>query len=189
MKMNAFLRNYVTPLSLVLFAAIGITGIMMWLGIHNRQLGEIHEKVGILFVIVAILHMFRNAKSFALMMAQNRSKVIVGILGAVAVLLIGSAVFTGGGFGPGGPQGRHGPGGPRVMIEQRLAYAPIAQLAPAFGLSSAQAISRLRKGGIQVAGPGQNLADIAQKQNAEVPRLLALLLSDRAPASGADSNS
>jgi hypothetical protein len=172
--MGKFLRNYATPLSLVGFAAIGVTGVMMFLGVRSHQLNEIHEWIGIAFVVVAILHLFRNIKSFGLMMAQTRSMVVVGVLGTVAALLIVTATFSG---GAGGGQGSGGP--PQFRVAERLSYTPIAQLAPAFGLSSGQFIARLRKGGVTVSGPGQNLADISQKQGIGVPRLFMLVIAEQ----------
>jgi len=101
--MNAFLRNYATPLSLVLFLATGITGVMLFLGIRNHQLGEVHEWVGIGFVVVAILHFFRNGRAMTMMLRETRSKLVIGIVGAVALVLIVGAALSGPGGGPRGP--------------------------------------------------------------------------------------
>jgi hypothetical protein len=175
MGMGKFLRNYATPLSLVAFAAIAATGVMMLVGIHSHPLHGLHELGGIAFVVIAILHIMRNKQSFSLMLSQTRSKLVIGILGTLAVLFIGSAAISDGGAGP---HGRRGPGGPDAAIAQRLSYAPIAQLAPAFGLSSSQVITRLRKGGITVSGPDQNLADISQKQGVPVPQLISQIIAE-----------
>jgi hypothetical protein len=169
--MGKFLRNYATPLSLAAFAAIGVTGVMMFFGVRNHQLNGIHEWIGVAFVVIAVLHIFRNAKSFGLMLAQTRSKIVVGVLCTAAALLIGASFISGGRGGHGGP------GGPGMVVVQRLSYTPIAQLAPAFGLSSGQLISRLRKGGVVVSGPGQNFAEISQKQGIEMPRLFNLVMA------------
>lgn len=171
--MSHFLRTYATPLSLAGFGAVGISGAMMFFGMRNHQLGEIHEWLGILFLLVAALHICRNWRAMLAMMAKTSSKIVIAALGTIAILLIGSSLLMG---GPGhGPEGRRGPGGPMQAVEMRLSYTPLAQLAPAFGLSASQAIGRLRQSGITVAGPGQNLAEIAQKQNIPVGRLLAIV--------------
>lgn len=173
--MGNFLRNYATPLVLAAFAAIGISGVMMFVGLRNHQLGELHEWLGISFVLLVVLHLIRNSRSFAMMLKQTRSRIVAGGLGAFALVLIGTAYL-------GGTSGHHGPQrGPWPAVEQRLSYTPIAQLAPAFGLSSGQLITRLRKGGITVAGPGQNLADLSQKQGLPVQQLIALIVSDEVP--------
>jgi|GEM_PF-1316930 hypothetical protein len=180
--MSSFLRNYITPLSLVAFAAVAVTGLMMWLGIRNHQLGELHEKFGILFAVVAVLHLIRNGKGFSFMIGQTRSLILVGVLGVVAMLLVGSALLSPGGErGPGGPQGGPRGFGPAAALTQRLALVPISQVAPALGMTSGQAITRLRKGGIVVDGPGQNLDSIARKAGMPMPRLLDLMLADETP--------
>jgi hypothetical protein len=105
--MKAFLRNYATPLSLVLFLATGITGVMLFLGIRNHQLGEVHEWVGIGFVVVAILHFFRNGRAMTMMLREPRSKFVIGILGTLTLVIIVGAALSGPGGGPRGPH--HGP--------------------------------------------------------------------------------
>lgn len=180
--MGYFLRTYATPLSLAGFGAVGISGALMFFGVRNHQLSELHEWLGIVFLLVALLHICRNWRAMLAMMAKTSSKIVIAVLGTVAILLIGTALLTGGpGHGPGdhgpgdrGPRGR-GLGRPIQTVEMRLGYTPIAQLAPAFGLSTSQAIGRLRQSGITVAGPGQNLTDISQKQNIPVGRLLAII--------------
>lgn len=167
--MGTFLKNYATPLGFVAFLALGTSGVLLLVGIRNHDLGEVHEKLGLLFVIAAILHSIKNRKALAHVLSQTRSKILVGALGILAVLAIGSALL----FAPSAPE--HSP---THALEMRLAYTPINTLAPALGLSSSQVISRLRKGGVTVVGPGQNLADVAQKQGTEVSHLLDLIVSD-----------
>jgi hypothetical protein len=174
--MSTFLRNYATPLCLAIFAAAGVTGVMLFLGVHTHSLSEIHEWFGVAFVIVAVLHLFRNAKGFGFLMGQTRSLIVIGVLGVATALLIGSAMIPG--LGSQGGHGGHG-GPPQFQIAERLSYAPISQLAPALGMSSTQAIAHLRKGGVTVSGPGQNLADIARKQNVDTRMLFALVLADQ----------
>ena len=170
--MDSFLRKYATPLSFVTFLAAGVTGVMMFLGVGSHQLGDLHEWLGLAFVAAMILHFVRNGRGMLAMLSAARAKAIVTGLGAVAVVLI--AVFGFGGQG-GGHGGGHG--GPHRVLS-RLASAPIAKLAPALGMTSDQAIARLKSGGVAVAGPGQSLAEIGDKQNAELPRLLNLVLTE-----------
>jgi hypothetical protein len=174
--MGNFLRNYVTPLSLVTFAGTAVTGLMLFFGIRNHQLGEIHEWLGIGFVVIAILHLFRNGIGFATMMRRPGSRAVIGILGGACALVILAAGYGGYGFG-GGPHGRGAGGPPQFRIVQQLAHAPIAQVAPALGLTPGLAIARLRKQGVAVTGPGQSIEEIAQKHGTSAPRLIALMLS------------
>jgi hypothetical protein len=166
---DSFLRNYATPLSFVTFLAAGVTGVMLFLGIGSRELGDLHEWLGLVFVAAMILHFVRNWRGVLAMLSAVRAKAIVTGLGAMAAVLIAL-------YGFGGNGGGHGGGPQRIM--SRLASAPIAKLAPALGMSSDQAIARLKSGGVAVAGPGQSLAEIADKQNVELPRLLNLVLTE-----------
>ena len=168
--MDSFLRNYATPLSFVAFLAAGVTGVMLFLGIGSRELGDLHEWLGLLFVAAMILHFVRNWRGMLAMLSTARAKAIITGLGAVAAVLIAVHGF-------GGDGGRHG-GGPHRVIS-RLASAPIAKLAPALGMSSDEAVARLKSGGVAVAGPGQSLAEIADEQNVRLPRLLNLVLMEK----------
>jgi hypothetical protein len=167
--MDSFLRNYATPLSFVAFLAAGLTGLMLFLGIGSRELGDLHEWLGLIFVAAMVLHLIRNWRGVLAMLSSVRARAIVTGLGVVAAVLIAVQGF-------GGDGGGHGGGPHRVM--SRLASAPIAKMAPALGLTSDQAIARLKSGGVTVAGPEQSLADIAGKQNVELPRLLNLVLTE-----------
>jgi hypothetical protein len=177
-EMDSFLRKYATPLSLVAFLAVAVTGVMLFFDMHSRQLFEVHEWVGIIFVVALLLHLVRNWRGLLAMMSSTRNKAIVGGLGAVALLfVIGSAPFGyGGGHGGGYGHGHQFHASRQVM--HRLADAPITKLAPALGMTSAEAIARLQKGGVVVEGPNQSLADIAEKQDAELPRLLGLVMTE-----------
>jgi hypothetical protein len=171
--MDSFLRNYATPLSFVAFLAAGVTGVMLFLGVGSRELGDLHEWLGLIFVAAMILHFVRNWRGMLAMLSAVRAKAIVTGLGTVAAVLI--AVY-GFGVSGGGHGGGHGGGPHRVMT--RLASAPIAKLAPALGMTSDQAIARLKSGGVAVEGPEQSLADIADNQSVELPRLLNLVLRE-----------
>lgn len=177
--MDSFLRNYITPLSLVSFAAVAVTGLMMVFGIRNHQLGELHEWFGIAFAVIAVLHLIRNAAGFSAMIVKTHSLIVIGVLGVVAMLLVGSALTAPGG-GPHGPRGPHRHdrdfGGPHRMLEQRLGQASIAQAAPALGLTSEEAIERLRQGGLTVKGPEQSLDGIARANRVRTPHLYRMLL-------------
>ena len=171
--MDSFLRNYATPLSFVAFLAAGVTGLMLFLGIRTAGLGDLHEWIGVIFLVAMILHFARNWRGVLVMLSPARAKTIVAGLGAVVIALVAFQGLSGdsGGHGRG-----HGGGMHQVM--SRLASAPIGKLAPALGVTSDQAIARLKSGGVTVAGPEQSLADIAGKQNVELPRLLNLVLTD-----------
>lgn len=169
--MDSILRNYATPLSLVTFAAVAVTGIVLLLGLHSRLLMEVHEWIGVVFVAMLALHLVRNWRGLQMMLAAPRSKIAIGATGAIAAFLILASLPFGGG---GDHHGFHGP----QQVVYRLADAPIAKMAPALGLTSEQAIMRLQKAGVPVEGAHQSLNDIAAKRGDRLPRLLDLVLTE-----------
>ncbi len=169
--MNGFLRNYATPLSFITGLAVSVTGLMLLFGIRG-ELGDIHEWIGVAFVAALLLHMVRNWRGVGAMLQTKPAKTIVGTLGIAFAVLI---AFT---FLPSGEgEGRGGPRGP-WMVVNRVAGSPIASAAPALGLTTDQAVSKLRSGGVPVDGPQESLATISQDHNQPLPRLFAILLNE-----------
>jgi hypothetical protein len=174
--MNNFLRNYATPLSMAAFLGVGVSGVMLFLGVRNHSLSEIHEWIGVLFVVAGIMHFIRNWQGIKAMLLKTQGKIFTG-LGVIAVVAMLFASFGGdGGRHGGGPGGGHY--GPMGTTVSRLAQAPISKLAPALGLTSEEAIARLRKSGVAVAGPGQSLNEISASQHAPLPRLMNTLAAE-----------
>lgn len=168
--MNGFLRSYATPLSFITGLAVSVTGLMMLFGVRG-EIGEIHELIGIAFVAALLLHMVRNWRGVGAMLKTKPSMTIVGGLGIAFTALV---AFT---FVPSGESEGHGPRGPWLVVN-RVADAPITTAAPALGLSSAQAVTKLRNGGVPVDGPQESLADISRDHNQPLPRLFGILLSE-----------
>jgi hypothetical protein len=170
--MDSFLRTYATPLSLISFVVVGITGIMMLFDVRGGATGDIHEWAGVAFVIALVLHLVRNGRGVKAMLSLPKSKVVVSI-GAVvaAVLLLIAAPIQSGGAG-------HGPHGGPWMVVNKISAAPISKMAPALGMTSDQAVQRLRSAGVTIKNPEQSLAQIAREQDKELPRLIAAMMTE-----------
>jgi Domain of unknown function (DUF4405) len=171
--MKPFLRNYATPLSFVTFLATGVTGVMLFFELRSRTLSEVHEWVGMLFVTAIALHLVRNWRGLLATLSTPRSKAVAVGLGAAAALLILVSLPFGSGRGSGGHGFRES-----QHVVQRLTAVPIAQLAPALGMTDGEAILRLRKGGVAVRGSEQSLAELASEQHRELPKLLNLVMAE-----------
>lgn len=170
--MDSFLRTYATPLSLISFLVVGITGIFMLFDIRSGATGEIHELAGIVFVIALILHLVRNGRGVKAMLSLPKSKTFVAVGGiAAAVLLLLAAPIQSGGRG-------HGPHGGPWQVVNTISAQPISKMAPALGVTTDQAVARLRSAGVTVANPEQSLAQIAEEQNKELPRLIAAVMTE-----------
>lgn len=167
--MQEILRRYATPISLVAFVVIGLTGTLMFFGVRGHQLNEIHEWVGISFVVIAILHVVRNTKAFMIMLRQKRSVVTIAVLGIVAAVFVGTALAA---IGTEGPNPRR----VQAMLTAQLANAPIAKLAPALNMTGDQAVARLKAGGITVTSDSQTLSAVAEASHQPSAQLFQLLL-------------
>ena len=167
--MDSFLRRYATPLSLVTGIAVSLTGIMMFFGIRG-EIGDLHEWIGWAFVVALLMHIVRNWRGVLGMMKPWASRAIVGAIGIVLTVLVATHL-------PSGEVSGHN-GGPWVVVNQ-VGNVPITTAAPALGMTSEQAITKLKARGIVVADSQQSLADIARQQDVELPRLFALLLSEQ----------
>jgi hypothetical protein len=171
---NDFLRTYATPISFVTFLGCALTGLLLFFGVRSRPLGEVHEWLGIVFVVALILHLARNWRGVMAMLTSPRAKLVTGIIAVTAAVFIIFAIpFGGGGHGHG--QGFHGGG----QVMSRIAQAPIAQLAPALGLTGAEAVARLKNAGVPVEGPQDSLAHLARDHGQRLPQMLALLLNEQ----------
>jgi hypothetical protein len=167
-----FLRKYATPLSLVTGLAVSVTGLMLLFGIRG-EMGDIHEWIGVAFVVAILLHIIRNWRALGAMFKSRTSATIavVGGLALTALIVLHLPVFQT------AEQGGHR-GGP-WMIANRLADAPIATSAPALGLTADQAVTKLRAAGVEVDGPKDTLAHLVHDHDQPLMRLYAVLLNNR----------
>lgn len=175
--MSDFLRKVATPLSFITFLGVGITGILMMFRFRG-PLGEVHEWLGLAFIVALLLHLVRNGRGVLAMLKTPTSKTIVGVIGVVSAVAIFFALPSGSGYGHGYGHGQgfgHGGGG---IVMHRVSQSPIASMAPALGLSSDTAIAKLRSGGVEVDSPQETLADISRDHGQPIPRLFALLLNE-----------
>lgn len=166
--MDAFLRRYATPLSLVTGLAISITGIMMFFGIRG-EIGELHEWLGWAFVVAIVMHMVRNWRGVLGMLKPWRAKAIVGVLSAAMIALVITHL-------PSGENGGRG-GGPWLVVN-RVANVPISAAAPALGTTSEAVITKLKAQGIAVKSADQTLAQVAREKDIELQKVFALLLQE-----------
>ena len=169
--MTALLRTYATPLSFVSFIGVGLTGMLMFFGVRGGLLGDIHEWLGIVFILALVLHLARNWRGVLGMLSTRSGKLIAGGLGAAMAVLVVLALPSGGGQ----QHNLHGP----WLVVNRIADAPIATMAPALGLTGDEAVARLKRGGVEVDGPQESLSKIASDHDESLPRMLNLLLSER----------
>lgn len=164
------LRNFATPLSFITFAGVGLTGILLLFDVRG-PLGEVHEWLGVGFIVALALHLARNWRGVVAMLKIRTSKAVVVTLGAITAAAIVIAIPSG---SDGGLHGGHGAG----IVVHRIAQSPIAATAPALGLSGDEAVMKLRKAGVEVDGPQETLAAISRDHHQPLPRLFSVLLNE-----------
>ena len=111
-------RTWVTPLTAVSFAAVAITGILMWLHVRVPAIRELHELLGLVFAVAGVVHLTANWRAFIAYFrrpwatASCAASCAASVLAAVLLCLV--LIFANGGEPGhyGGNGHRHHAGGP-----------------------------------------------------------------------------
>jgi len=161
---DGWLRRHITQATIAVSLVVGISGVLLFFNLAKVQVHALHEWLGMLFVLIAVLHVVRHRAIFASMLRQPRQYVLLGLAGATMLAFV---VASG---------GREG-GNPIHGLADRAFAAPLTQLAPVVGLETEEAQRRLAAGGIVVDDPAsQSLKSLAATSHTDPRRLLALLL-------------
>lgn len=83
------IKNYATSLTSLTFIVIGLSGIMLFLGIGKNYVKDLHEVLGLAFVVVALLHVVAN---WTLMKKYFSKKVF--LLSSILVLAVSVAFIS-----------------------------------------------------------------------------------------------
>ena len=164
-------REWATPLTIGSFAAIAVTGVLMFFHVDSGLNKAVHEWVSWLLVIGVALHVLANVASFKRYFTQARARWLIG--GGLLVLALS--------FAPLG--GRSEP--PFVGPLKVLAAAPLPTLAQLAGVSTAQMRDRLRAAGLAPAGDADSVQSLAGPDlRRQVGVLRRVLVPGPAPTAG-----
>jgi hypothetical protein len=147
-KARISIRDVVTPVTIVAFVVSTITGVMLLLHWNSGLVRFSHEWLSVVFSAVAIWHLARNWKSFTVYLRRNAA------LAVVAISLAASVVFT----GLTGTSSNASPG----AVFRALSNATLDSAAPAFGMSSSDAVAILKSANIEALG-GETLNEIGTR--------------------------
>lgn len=129
-------RSWATPLTIGAFALMASTGALMFFHLDNGLQKTVHEWAGWLLLAAVAAHATANGLAFKRHLAPvGRGLAIVG---AFVLVVAGSFVV---------PSGEPGPSTPAMAINA-IGRAPIAQVAPLFGKTTAQARADLAAAGM-----------------------------------------
>jgi hypothetical protein len=81
-------RTWLSPLTGVAFLAIGITGILMFFHVRLPGMTFLHEIGGLLFVVVAVIHLKLNWRPLLACCRHRRGRIALWTGTAIAAVLL-----------------------------------------------------------------------------------------------------
>jgi hypothetical protein len=86
-------RTWISPFVAFSFFVLSITGILMLLHIESGGLANLHEWIGVFFVIAGALHLILNWSAFLSCFRNKQSAVAVIVVLAVSSLLLFGGMY------------------------------------------------------------------------------------------------
>ena len=141
-------RDWATPLTIGVFALMACTGVLMFFHLDSQLQKTVHEWAGWVMLAGVAAHAAANWLAFKRhLQGAGRGLVIV----AVFLAVLAGSFFV--------PAGKQVPSTPQLAISA-VSRAPIAQVAPLFGKTAAQARADLAAVGIVVGSDELSLASV-----------------------------
>lgn len=161
--MSSLLHRYATPFTTGLFLVSLISGLALFLHVGPRGFHSMHEMLSLLLILPFGLHLWRNWRPMVSYFKRGPMVIALAASAAMAALfLIPSGDTT-----AGGP--------PPLRLANAVMAQPLAQVAPALGLSLSEAEARLVAAGF-TPGTG-SLSAIAAAAGKDGMALQAALLT------------
>lgn len=161
-----FLRA-ATPIVAAVFVVSATTGMLLFFHLGERLIKELHEWMGVVFVVAALLHIVRNGRA----LLGHARKPMLWIAGVLALAAAAAFIVPELGAPAGG-----GNEGVRKLIGV-VQRKPLAELAPLLGTSPAELVARLEAAGLQGAATSASLVEIAGASNRPPREVLELALA------------
>jgi hypothetical protein len=102
------MRNTVSLILILSFAATAITGLMMMF-VHIRQVTPVHELMALVMVVASVFHIVLNAKCIGCYLKQKPALAVVLLAITIAITSFLILANPHGREGHGGPGFEHGP--------------------------------------------------------------------------------
>jgi hypothetical protein len=164
------LRDWATPLTIGIFALMGVTGLLMFFESATRLNKTIHEWGGLIMVAAVVTHVIVNWLPFKRYLAS--SNMARGIVAAcVLVLAMSFAPLTGSQDG----------GRPTSRLITAVLNAPLEKVAVLQGVPGEQLIADLAKAGITVTDLQQSLATLTKGDRELQDEAVAALFGAKTP--------
>jgi uncharacterized membrane protein len=162
--MNKFLkRDIATSFTVFLFLVMGITGVFMYFHILDNYTKQMHEILGLVFVLVIFFHVFFNWKA----MKSYFSKKVFFTSGIITALI---ALF----FILNAKTGEN----PKAILINKTLSAPIETSFLIFSKSIESANEKLQKAGIKVEN-ANSLNELAKLNKTSPFEIITILSQDK----------
>ncbi|MBR9972258.1 DUF4405 domain-containing protein [Magnetospirillum sulfuroxidans] len=152
-------RKHITAATAALFSVVGLSGTLIFFHLGESLLKGLHEWLGLGFVVLAGLHVWRNGPAFIKLMTKPATHAAF----ALAVVAAGGFMLASGGEDSGNPMRR---------FVQAAENAPLSALAPVIGISEPVLVERLTQAGVPVSAMTISLKQLSDHSGMPVPALL-----------------
>jgi len=140
-------RTLATSLTATLFLVIGLSGVMMYFHFFNSYVKNLHEILGLAFVVAVIFHVFYNFKS----MQKYFTKKIFLIICLLTVIVSTAFIIQSANKGE----------NPKSILIQKVLKAPIKDSILLLTGNYENAIIKLEKNGIKIS-EGKSIEEVAK---------------------------
>lgn len=155
-------KNISTTPTIALFLIISVTGIFLLLHVGSPNVKAIHQWLGLVFVVCAILHAIANWKLMKRYLGGMKATAIgLMLVSAVAYSVVAVPADQG--------------GNPIKSLIGRVLKAPLSTIAVIYGQKSDALVEQLRDNGYSIAGVDTTLEDIAKQNSIPAEQIIALI--------------
>ena len=163
---DSLLKKYSTPLTAATAIVVCVTGVMIFFHLYKGEVQAMHEWLGMGFVVAAILHLLRHRRPLGLMMKQGRTHILL-----VLTLVISLAFLY--------PSGEGQSGSPIRPMVSAFMRAPIKDLAPVVGVTTAELTARFTEAGVAQVDATDTIETLAKANETDPMKLLSAAMTPR----------
>ncbi|MCF8481369.1 MAG: DUF4405 domain-containing protein [Rhodospirillum sp.] len=156
-------RDVVTPVTAIIFLAIGVTGVMLFFHFGEAWVKEGHEWLGLVFVAAAAWHLFRHWRGFSGYFRRGLPRAVLAlslVVSAGVIALTAHGDDDNGGFSP------------RALITA-MENAPLTKTAVIMGLEPSALEALLQEKGWTGAGPNASALSLGAAAGVNPMAILA----------------
>lgn len=157
---NSKIRDIATSFTTMTFLVISMSGVMMFFHFFDKSVKELHEILGLVFVVAACLHVIMNWKS----MRNYFSKKI--FISALLIISIISGVFI--------SKNLSSEENPKVVLMQKVLNAPLSDSFKLLSGDYDKAIKKLKEQNIKNLD-AKSIKDIAKSNKTSPFRIISII--------------